>query len=71
MMYLSRIAQVLVTLAILGLDIYVIAEWNKNQYGFNSALGHASDISTWVGGTPYTGIVMFTVSHPIMQTLVL
>jgi len=75
-MCLSRIAQLLVTITILGLDIYVLDEWNRNQYDFNSALGDATaangpDIKTWVGGTPFTGIVIFTVSHPVVRTLTL
>jgi hypothetical protein len=68
-MYAIRTIQVLFAITALGLDVSVLSEWNKNKFQFNSALqnaGSTSDvnITTWVGGTPFTGIVMFTVSLP-------
>jgi hypothetical protein len=63
-LYLSRTAQVVVSIIVLGLDISVINEWDQNKFSFNAAAGSASsNIKTWVGGTPFTGIIMFTVSH--------
>ena len=41
-MYVSRTAQVLVTVIILGLDAFVIYEWNKNQLKFYSLLSTAA-----------------------------
>jgi hypothetical protein len=72
-MYVTRAAQVLVTIVVLGLDISVIDDWNKNQWSFNSFVSDASplNLKTSVGGTPFTGIVMFTVSHPVRRTLIL
>src|SRR5438045_2367445 len=65
-MLFTRAAQILITVAIIGLDAFVINEWNRNQLNFNSAIEGGSsnvNIKTWVGGTPFTGVVMFTVSH--------
>ena len=67
-MYLTRAAQALITIIVLGLDISVIDEWNKNQLTFNSIIGDAAgtlSLKTSVGGTPFTEIVIFTVSHPV------
>ena len=58
----SRTTQVLLTLVVLGLDIFVMEQWSKNQWDFNSAVGNTTN-NTYVGGTPFTGIVLFTVSH--------
>jgi len=67
-MYVSRALQILFAITVLGLDISVISEWNKNQYQFNSAIqtagGNKIPANTFVGGTPFTGITMFTVSLP-------
>ena len=62
----TRSLQALLAIIVLGIDIFVIEEWNKNGFSFNSAPG--LDLKTWVGGTPFTGIVMFTVSHPVIWT---
>ena len=70
-LYCGRILQVVLALVVLGLDISVVGEWNQNQLTFNSVIGTAAgslNIKTWVGGTPYTGIVLFTVSHPVRRT---
>ena len=50
----------------MALDIYVITEWNQNKYDFNLAAGNSIyQLKTFVGGTPFTGITMFTVSRPV------
>ncbi|KAI9768120.1 MAG: hypothetical protein M1839_004201 [Geoglossum umbratile] len=58
-MGVSRVAQILLAFIIMGFDAAVIDEWNRNQLGLN-ALDSDAAIHTWVGGTPFTGIVMFT-----------
>ena len=59
-------------IVVLGLDISIVSEWNRNQLTFNSVIGTAApsqfNIKTWVGGTPFTGIVLYTVSHPVKRT---
>jgi hypothetical protein len=69
-MNISRAAQVLITIAILGLDIFVVNEWNQDQYNvfvdLSSLAGQQQPLG--VGDTPFTGIVMFTVSHPYYMT---
>jgi len=62
----SRTAQAFVAIIVLGLDAYVIGEWNSNQFNFNYVFGQAGSLNlkTDVGSTPFTGIVMFTVRHP-------
>jgi hypothetical protein len=64
-LYISRATQILVSIVVLGLDIFVIDEWNQNKFAFNAAATGSdnSDIKTWVGDTPFTGIVIFTVSQ--------
>jgi len=60
-MYVSRATQIVLSIIVLGLDIFVIDEWNQNKFSFNAVAGDSnSNIKTWVGGTPFTGIVMFT-----------
>jgi hypothetical protein len=69
-MYVSRATQIVLSIIVLGLDIFVIDEWNQNKFSFNAAAGDSnSNIKTWVGGTPFTGIVMFTVSCFLVQAL--
>jgi len=69
-LYISRATQILISIVVLGLDISVIDEWNQNKFTFNAAAGSASsNIKTWVGDTPFTGIVMFTVSHFVVKDL--
>ena len=67
-MYVSRATQIALAIVAIGLDASVISQWDKNQYAFNNVLGSAGSgqipSNTWVGGTPFTGIVMFTVSPP-------
>jgi len=71
-LYLMRTVQAIITLVVLGLDISVADEWNQNQLNFNSiasdAAGSQLSLKTWVGGTPFTGIVLFTVSLPAKWT---
>jgi hypothetical protein len=71
-LYLSRTAQILVSIVVLGLDISVISEWDQNKFAFNAAAtgNPSSNIKTWVGDTPFIGIVMFTVSHFVIQGLI-
>jgi hypothetical protein len=72
----SRATQAVITLAVMGLDIFVIVEWNKNKFIFNSYLtlvpGFIS--RTDIGDTPFTGVVMFTVRpntiHPSSQIVI-
>lgn len=66
----SRTAQVLVALIVLVLDIFVMVRWTKNQWAFNSDVGGTTG-NTYVGGTAFTGIVLFTVRHLVTQTLIL
>ena len=65
----SRTTQVLVALIVLGLDIFVMERWGKNKWGFNSAVSSTTN-NTYVGGTPFTGIVLFAVSHLATRTLI-
>lgn len=62
-MGISRTLQTLATLTIMGLDGFVIEEYNKNQFNLNSSL----NLSGWVGATPFSGLTMFTVSHPTLM----
>ncbi|KAI9854446.1 MAG: hypothetical protein M1813_001240 [Trichoglossum hirsutum] len=59
-MYLSRGVQSVFALVIIGLDGAVIDMWNQNQVKVPESAPVKPDVQTWVGGTPFTGVVMFT-----------
>jgi len=59
-MNVSRISQILVTLAILGLDGFVINFWNTDKFGLNSILNDAVHVNTFLSDSPFTGLVMFS-----------
>src|SRR2546421_8582872 len=61
-MAFSRLAQVLFAIAILGLDCGVIDGWNQNRYDPGFLIETKSGIKTYIGDTPFTGLVLFTVS---------
>jgi hypothetical protein len=63
-MFWSRIVQVVFDIVILGLDAFVISEWNKND--LSNLL--SPKIETNVGGTTFTAFVMFTVRSPSICT---
>jgi hypothetical protein len=68
-LYSSRTVQLIIAIAVLGLDISVVDEWNQDRLSFNSVLSSASSasstsstdsIKTLVGDTPFTSIVIYT-----------
>jgi len=60
----SRISQILVAIVILGLDGFVIDFWNTRKFILNSILNDAIDVNTFLNDSPFTGLVMFSVSFP-------